>query len=68
MSADLQKQILITKSALAMLTDIHDFKNRVSFPHSNRTGLAEAQLFGLLAGLDPTVPYYIKTCTPPTTQ
>ena len=51
MSADLQKQILITKSALAMLTDIHDFKNRVSFPHSNRTGLAEAQLFGLLAGL-----------------
>ena len=68
MSADLQKQILITKSALAMLTDIHDFKNRVSFPHSNRTGLAEAQLFGLLAGLDPTVPYYIKTCTPTTTQ
>ena len=51
-----------------MLTDIHDFKNRVSFPHSNRTGLAEAQLFGLLAGLDATVPYYIKTCTPTTTQ
>ena len=68
MSADLQKQILITKSALAMLTDIHDFKNRVSFPHSNRTGLAEAQLFGLLASLDATVPYYIKTCTPTTTQ
>ncbi len=67
MSVSLEQQILITKSAVEMLTDIHNFRNRTSFPHYNRTGLSEAQVFELLSGLDSLVPYYIRSCTTTTT-
>ena len=67
MSVSLEQQILITKSALNMLTDIHNFKGRTSFPHFNRTGLSEAQVFALLAGLDSLIPYYIRNYTTTTT-
>ena len=60
MSTNIDKQILITRSALEMISDIHEKKTRLTFPHFNRTGIAQSQIFDLLEGLDPLVSYYIK--------
>ena len=67
MSVNIDKQILITRSALEMVSDIHDLKKRTSFPHVNSTGIAQSQLFDLLEGLDPLIPYYFKKYTVTTT-
>lgn len=67
MNVCLEQQILITKAAITMLTDIQNSKSRVSFPHVSRTGLSEAQVFELLTGLDPLIPYQIKDYTTTTT-
>ncbi len=60
MQISLDNQILIIKAAMDMLDDIRRFAPRATFPHGKRTGLTESQVFELMAGLDPLIPYYIK--------
>ena len=60
MQISLDNQILIIRAAMDMLEDLHNFAPRAVFPHGKRTGLTESQVFELMAGLDPLIPYYIK--------
>jgi len=60
LSISIDTQILITRSSIDMLTDLHNFESQLPFPHFSRTGLAQSQVFDLITGLYPLTPYYFR--------